>query len=129
MLEYRKDLRSKEQRHAPAIPTTASRRVVQPPSASHAARSQASGLVRFHALSKSLSGSDFDTPTAPATEMFESEKAEAERLAELEDRRLVDEEIDQYEAEGVMDETNPEFADLDLLRYWQVSLEFSLVIP
>jgi hypothetical protein len=61
--------------------------------------------------------------------MSESEKAEVERLAELEDRRLVNKEIDQYEAEGVMDETNPEFADLDLLRYWQVSLEISLVIP
>lgn len=127
MMEYRKDSRSKQQAPAPAVPTTASRRVVQPPSASQAARSQTSGLARFHALSKSLSGSDFDAPAAPAAELSESEKAEAERLAKIEDRRLVDEEIDQYEAEGIMDETNPEFADLDLLRYWQVILYLLLV--
>ncbi|KAJ7770161.1 hypothetical protein DFH07DRAFT_768705 [Mycena maculata] len=97
MLEYRKDSRSKQQAPAPAVPTTASCRVVQPPLVSHAASSQISRLARFHALSKSLSGSDFDAPASPAAEMSESEKAEAERLAEIE--------INQFEAEGIMDET------------------------
>jgi hypothetical protein len=54
--------------------------------------------------------------------MSESEKVEAERLAVLKDTRLVDEETNQYEAEGIIDENNPEFADFDLLRYWQVKL-------
>lgn len=106
----------------PVIPTTASRRVVQPPVISRAARSQAAGLSRLAALSKSLSGSDLDSapPASTPRELSDAEKAEAERLAEIEDQRVVEEELTQYEAEGLMDDRNPEFADFDLLRYWQV---------
>ncbi|KAJ7625217.1 hypothetical protein B0H17DRAFT_1218798 [Mycena rosella] len=119
MLEYRKDKRSCTT-DSPAIPETVSRRAVQPPSYSHSARSQAAGLARLNALSKSLSASSFDSPPpTTASEPSEAEKAEAERRAVLEDGRLVDEELQRYEAEGIMDEDNPEFADFGLLRYWQ----------
>ncbi|KAJ7667875.1 ribonuclease H-like domain-containing protein [Mycena polygramma] len=122
MLEHRKAMRahSVSQNHAPAIPATASRRVVQPPTTSYSARAQTSGLARFHTLSKSLSGSssDFDSPAASvaSAELTEAEKAEAERLAVLEDQHLVDEEMDRYEAEGVMDERHPEFENFDLRK-------------
>jgi hypothetical protein len=54
-------------------------------------------MARLTALSKLLSGSDFDQPmqTAPA-ELTKAEKVEAERLAVVEDLCLVNEEIDQY---------------------------------
>ncbi|KAJ7779844.1 ribonuclease H-like domain-containing protein [Mycena metata] len=110
-------------RSPPSIPTTATRRVVQTPTASHASRSQGLGLSRLNALSKSLSASssDFDTPapTVAAAEMTEAEKAAAERLVEIEDRRVVVEELDQYAAEGILNERSPEFQDFDLLRYWE----------
>jgi hypothetical protein len=130
MLEYRKDMRSKNQPCPAVIPATASRRIIQPPVISRAARSQAAGLARLSALSKSLSGSDLDSTPPSATssrEVSEAEKAEAEQLAEIEDQRVVEEELGQYEAEGILNDQNPEYAEFDLLRYWQVlSLPFAI---
>ncbi|KAJ7482848.1 ribonuclease H-like domain-containing protein [Mycena galericulata] len=121
-------LRAENKPPAPAIPTSATRRVVQPPSISHAARSQAHGLARLNKLAKSLSGSDFESPapSTPATELTEAEKEEAARIADLEDRRLTGEELEQYEAEGVIAEGHPEFEDFDLLRYWECRLRLFL---
>ncbi|KAJ7832796.1 hypothetical protein B0H14DRAFT_3463241 [Mycena olivaceomarginata] len=113
---------SKNQPSSPVIPTTASRRAIQPSIISHAAHSQAAGLAHLNELSRSLSGQELDSaPSAstPSQELTEAEKAEAEGLAEIEDRRIVEEELAQCEAEGILNEWNPESLDFDLLRYWQ----------
>jgi hypothetical protein len=74
-----------------------------------------------------LSGSDLDTPVnAPAADTLTApEKAEAECRAVIEDEHIVDGELARYEADGIMDESSPEFEDLDLLRYWEVYSMFA----
>lgn len=124
MLEYRKEQRS--QKTTPDtvhVPTTAGRRSVNVHSSSDAARAQKSGLARLKKLAKELSGPDLDATTnSPSTdELSEQEKAEAERRAAAEDERIVDAELKLYEAEGIVEESSPEFEDFDLLRYWDVS--------
>ncbi|KAJ7192102.1 hypothetical protein GGX14DRAFT_578409 [Mycena pura] len=101
-------------------PSTATRRPVQPP-ASQAARAQKSGFARLHTLAKELSGSDLIMPTthAPAQdELSEQEKEEAEHRAVMEDERIVDAEIERYQAAGILDKSSPEFENFDLVRYW-----------
>ncbi|KAF7330238.1 putative AC transposase [Mycena venus] len=122
MLEYRKEHRSQGSSPVPIqVPTTATRRPVNAPSASHGARAHTSGFARLNALSKKLSGSDLDTPAnaTSASHSTEQERAEAERRAVAEDERIVDEELNLWEAEGRLDESDPEFADFDLLRHWE----------
>ncbi|KAJ6599791.1 hypothetical protein DFH09DRAFT_1070504 [Mycena vulgaris] len=122
MLEYRKEDRSHNSPPSVQLPPTATRRAVNPPSASRAARAQSTGFARLNALAKSLSGSDLDSASdsSPPKELTEQEKGEAECRAVAEDERIVDEELGQYEAEQIIDESSPEFEDLDLLRYWEI---------
>ena len=54
--------------------------------------------------------------------MTEAEKEEAERLAVVEDEKIVDGELQRYEADGIIDDDHPESDDFDILRYWQVRL-------
>ncbi|KAJ6531504.1 hypothetical protein DFH09DRAFT_1093179 [Mycena vulgaris] len=126
MLEYRKEHRLQSSHPSVQLPATATRRAVNPPSASRAARAQSKGFAHFNALAKSLSGSDLEPArdSPPAVELTEQEKAEAERRAVAEDERIVDEELGKYEGEGVIDESSPEFDDLDLLRYWEERINF-----
>ncbi|KAJ7704561.1 hypothetical protein B0H17DRAFT_1126873 [Mycena rosella] len=126
MLEYRKEHRSQTSRPSVQLPATTTRRAVNPLSASRAARAQSSGFACLNALAKSLSGFDLDSArdSPPADELTEQEKAEAEHRAVAEDERIVDEELEKYEGQGVVDESNPEFEDLDLLRYWEGRINF-----
>ncbi|KAJ6555689.1 hypothetical protein DFH09DRAFT_1084855 [Mycena vulgaris] len=126
MLEYRKEHRLQSSHPSVQLPATATRRAVNPLSASHAARAQSKGFARFNALAKSLSGSDLELArdSPPAVELTEQEKAEAERRTVAEDERIVDKELGKYEGEGVIDESSPEFDDLDLLRCWEEQINF-----
>lgn len=89
--------------------------------ASHAASAQSSGYARFNALRKSLSKSSVES-TESTVETSEVDAAEMERRACLEDEVIADQQLDKYEAEGIIDEAHPEWAyfKLDLVRYWQV---------
>ncbi|KAJ7735046.1 hypothetical protein B0H16DRAFT_1467338 [Mycena metata] len=65
-------------------------------------------------------GNDLDLPPPRGnTTSSVAARIEAERLAEIEDLRIVEEELSQYEAEGILTDRNPEYADFDLVRYWQ----------
>ncbi|KAF7373885.1 putative AC transposase [Mycena sanguinolenta] len=88
--------------------------------ASQAAQALTSGFARFNALAKSLSDPDIGSPS-PATPTVQSdeERAEAECRAVIEDERIIDDELTLYEAEGILDESNPEFKNLDLVHFWE----------
>lgn len=51
-----------------------------------------------------------------------------ERLALLEDEKIVDKEIADYERDGRIDRGHSEYVDFDLTRWWQVRLATSSLI-
>lgn len=132
MLEYRKSIRACEALMTPrSAPAPApSRRIAA--TASPAAKAQSSGFERFNAmrksqaLRKSLSKSSVEstesTTDSSVADASKVDAAEMERRACLEDELVVDQQLDKYEAEGIIDEAHPEWAyfKLDLVRYWQV---------
>ena len=123
MIEYRKDLRSRT--NAPTSNTatpTPTRRAFVAPSASRSASAQASGHARLNSLARSLSASSLPPPVTPLESNIptEAEKEEAECRAVIEDERIVDRELTNYEMDGIIDENHLEFDGFDILRYWQV---------
>jgi hypothetical protein len=54
--------------------------------------------------------------------MTEAEKEEAEHLAVIEDEKIVDHELQRYEADGIINDNHPGSNDFDILYYWQVRL-------
>ena len=127
MLEYQKEARDQVNSAEPTSTTQpnlngpATRRIVQIPSASHAARAQKSGFAKFCSLARSISAPDISSPT-PAQPPISPD--ECERHALEEDKKVVEAEILAYEMEGIMDDDHPDIEDFDLLRYWQVGLSF-----
>ncbi|KAJ7817454.1 hypothetical protein B0H14DRAFT_3474644 [Mycena olivaceomarginata] len=69
-------------------------------------------------VSVHLSGSDLDTPTT-TDHLSEQEKTGNERRRVAEDEHIVNEELQLYEAKGILDKANPESEDFDLIRYWE----------
>ena len=123
MLEYQKDLCSRTNASTSNITTpTPTRRAFVAPSTSHSASAQASGHARLNSLARSLSALSLLPPVTPLESNMptEAEKEEVERHAVIEDERIVDRELTNYEMDGVIDKNHPEFDDFDILRYWQV---------
>jgi hypothetical protein len=81
----------------------------------------------LNSLARSLSASSLPSPPLTPLETHppnEAKKEEAEHHAVIEDERIVDQELMNYEMEGIIDENHPGFEDSDILRYWQVKLLF-----
>jgi hypothetical protein len=69
-----------------------------------------------------LSASSLPPPVTPleSNTPTEAKKEEVKQHAVIEDERIVDRELMNYEMDGVIDENHLEFDDFDILRYWQV---------
>jgi hypothetical protein len=118
LLEHQRNLRLRSTAASPSPPANPARRTVQVPA--RAAQKQRSGLSRLSSLYQEIAGSATPTPSDSQPEMTESEKeAERQRL-EVEDERLVDDEIRRYSAAGIIRDDSVEMEDFDILRYWQV---------
>jgi hypothetical protein len=101
------------------VPTTASRRKVNIPSA--AARSQTSGMARLKALAKSLSDDSLSEETpAPETPSSSNNSVSSEEDLIIHIMAAVREELSQWKSSGIMMDED-EIEDFDLVRFWQVS--------
>ena len=131
MLEYQQEIRKKKTVQPSAtIPSNVSRRTIR--TASHAARSLASGMTRLSHLARSLSGSSTASMSTPdesstdrVTEQTENDRQAAENQ---EDEEAVDAEMRKYEVDGVIDDDHPEIEHFDLLRFWQVHFGVSFFL-
>ncbi|KAJ6504346.1 hypothetical protein C8R47DRAFT_1248437 [Mycena vitilis] len=98
--------------HHPSLPKANLGSVVEKGEASNAVATDVWYFMREAAIGQ---------PPTTADEPSEEEKAEAERLAIIEDEHIVDDELARYEAEGILDESKPEFENFSLLGYWEAS--------
>ncbi|CAA7271021.1 unnamed protein product [Cyclocybe aegerita] len=136
LLEYQQDIRKQtknsqrtESDTPPSPPTDSqspppiSRRLVSLPTASDAARAQASGFERLDELARTLSASSIPAASTSGTNGSSSAANEDEATIwqheDLEDQRIVEAAIRAYEQEGVISKGHPKMKDFDLLRFWQ----------
>ncbi|EAU93647.2 hypothetical protein CC1G_02877 [Coprinopsis cinerea okayama7 len=125
MLEYRRQMRSNGSKVGACTPTNPGTRLVNVPSASHAARAQNHFRARLQDLKRQLSrseGSFTSSSSAGASDDdhddVEQTEEEKRALQEAEDRRAVEEELKAYleEPGPIGDEA---IANFDLVAYWQ----------
>lgn len=104
-------------RQAPPIPVA--------PHNVRAARSLARGLARLDEIERTLDLGTQGSQQTAGTSVHDP--AAAQRLAEEQDARIVDAELECYATENVMEA--PKNANFDLLLYWQVSLSAPSRVP
>lgn len=57
---------------------------------------------------------------------MEIDREADEHHTQEEDEVIVDQELREFEVDGIIEEGHPEFVDFDLLRYWQVCMVSSM---
>ncbi len=125
LLQYRRHLRISN-----ALPTNStstplpagSRSVLKLSSASDAARKLNLGISNLYRIKKQLSDAALGSPSTLLMEEHVNTEVDEQRFEEM-DRKAVEDEIQKYECEALIDASSQK--DFDLMRFWQVCRIFN----